>query len=76
MYEGDGYRVIFTLTSQWEGGYNANIRIENTGESVIENWYLGFDYQNRIANIWNAEIAANENGAYIIKNADGIRILQ
>lgn len=69
VYESDGYRVIFTLTGHWSGGYNANIRIENTGDTVIENWYLGFDKENGIANIWNAEIASDEDDGYTIKNA-------
>lgn len=38
VYENDSYKVIFSLTSQWDGGYNASVKIENTSESTIENW--------------------------------------
>lgn len=69
IYEAESFRVICSLTGQWDGGYNANIRIENTGNSVIENWYLSCEFQNEISNIWNAEIYQKENGKYIIKNA-------
>ena len=40
-FQGDGYSVYFTLSSYWSGGYNASIKIENTGNTTIENWNLG-----------------------------------
>ena len=69
VYESEDYRVIFTLTSYWDKGYNANIRLENIGEITLQNWYLCFDYDDSITNIWNAEIYSNEDNKYIIKNA-------
>ena len=54
VFEGGNYRVTFTLTSYWDAGYNAEVKLENTGESTIQNWYLGFDYNNSITDIWNS----------------------
>lgn len=68
VYEGENYRVTFTLTSNWDAGYNANVKLENTGDSTIQNWKLGFDYNNFITNIWNAEVSSNEGNEYVIKN--------
>ena len=68
VFRGENYRVIFTLTSSWDAGYNANVRLENTGDSTIQNWCLGFDYNNAITNIWNAEILSNSGNEYVIKN--------
>lgn len=68
VYEGEGFRVTFCLAGIWNGGYNANIRIENIGDSAIENWYLGFDWENVISDIWNAEVDSFENDQYMIKN--------
>ncbi len=68
IFVGNNYRVTFTLTSNWDTGYNANVKLENTGDSTIQNWYLGFDYNNSITNIWNAEISSNEDVEYVIKN--------
>lgn len=68
VFEGENYRVTFTLTSNWDAGYNANVKLENTGDSTIQNWYLGFDYNNSITNIWNAEVSSNEGNEYVIKN--------
>lgn len=68
VFEGGNYRVTFTLTSYWDAGYNAEVKLENIGESTIQNWYLGFDYNNSITNIWNAEISFNNEDEYVIKN--------
>lgn len=68
VYETDNFRVTFSLVGSWNGGYNAVIKIDNIGETVIENWYLGFSFSSNISNIWNAEIYSAESGDYIIKN--------
>lgn len=69
VYEGTNFKVKFTLFGYWQGGYNAGITIENTGETTIENWSLKFPFQDNISNIWNASIEKHQNGMYTIKNA-------
>ncbi len=69
-YIGENFNVVFSLANYWEGGYNANVKVENTGSSVIENWYLSFALDNRFSSIWNAEVVSNENGQYVVKNAN------
>ncbi len=68
-YTGENFNVVFSLANYWEGGYNANVKVENTGSSVIENWYLSFALDNNFSSIWNAEVVSNENGQYVVKNA-------
>lgn len=68
-YTGENFNVVFSLANCWEGGYNANVKVENTGSSVIENWYLSFALDNRFFSIWNAEVVSNENGQYVVRNA-------
>ena len=69
VYEGENFKVTFALSGYWNGGYNANVKVENTGKTVIENWTMEVDYAGAISNIWNAVIDSNEDGKYIIKNA-------
>lgn len=69
-YVGENFSVTFSLADYWEGGYNANIKVENTGSRVIENWYLSFALNNKLTTIWNAEVVSNENGQYVVKNAN------
>lgn len=68
-YLGENFKVTFFLSSYWNGGYNANVKIENTGSSVIENWYMKITLKSNLNNIWNAEVVGNENGNYVVKNA-------
>ena len=59
IYEGKNFNVTFTLTERWKGGYNATVKIENTGDDIIENWSLGMDYSGEVSNIWNAADSAH-----------------
>lgn len=68
-YFGENFKVTFVLSSYWNGGYNANVKIENIGSSIIENWYMKFTLNNNLTNIWNAEEVSNEKGKYVVKNA-------
>ncbi len=69
IFTGDGYSVEFTVESQWEGAFNATIKISNSSDTVIDDWSLEFELSNEITNIWNAGIQSHENNVYIIKNA-------
>ncbi len=68
-YEGENFRVTFTLSAHWEGGYNADIEIRNTGDTIIENWMLEIPYAGKITNIWNAVTSGQTADGCVIKNA-------
>ena len=68
IYESENYNVTFTLQSYWDSGYNAIIKIENTGDSILHNWCLVFDYSDNITNIWNAEVISNTESELTVKN--------
>lgn len=46
----------YTTTSQWGGGFTANVVINNNGTSAINGWTLGFSFpgDQKITNAWNA----------------------
>jgi len=69
IYEDGQCKITYTLNSHWESGYNAKIRIENTGENTVQNWALELTNNIRITEIWNAEIIIDEENNYIVKNA-------
>ena len=68
-YEGENFRVMFTLSAHWEGGYNADIEIRNTGDTIIENWMFEIPYAGKITNIWNAVTSGQTADGCVIKNA-------
>ena len=64
---GKGYEVEFKVISKWDGKFDGEILIRNTGKQTIESWALKFDSKQRINNVWNAELISTEEG-YIFKN--------
>ena len=53
--------VTYTTSSQWAGGFVANLTIGNTGTSAINGWTLGFTFpgDQRVTSWWNATVAQN-----------------
>ncbi|MCW6004171.1 cellulase family glycosylhydrolase [Micromonospora sp. CPCC 205371] len=52
----EGCRVQYTIASQWQGGFQANVQITNLGDA-ISSWSLGFAFPNsaqRLTQGWNA----------------------
>ena len=67
---GDGLPVVdFTLDSQWQSGYTANISITNDETAKIDGWTLEFDLTGGISSIWNAEILSVDGDHYTVRNA-------
>jgi glucuronoarabinoxylan endo-1,4-beta-xylanase len=51
-----GCTVQYTTTSQWGGGFTANVVITNNGASAINGWTLAYTFagDQKITNAWNA----------------------
>ncbi|NUR28971.1 MAG: glycoside hydrolase [Catenulispora sp.] len=58
-------RVSYTKTSEWPGGFTANVVITNSGTSAINGWKVGFSFpgDQKITNAWNA--TTNQSGAAV-----------
>lgn len=69
-YVYDGYEVTFEVTSVWDGAFNADVKIANTGDTTICDWVLSFDFDHAIQNIWNATVLEHTDNTYVIKNND------
>ena len=61
-------RYKFIITSTWDSGYNAVVRVENNSGTNVENWEIEMVYDGAIDSIWNASVSSHEDGKYIIKN--------
>ncbi|WP_225095370.1 cellulose binding domain-containing protein [Streptomyces sp. CoH27] len=49
--------VTYTVTSQWSGGFQADVRLTNTGSSPWNGWSLGWSFAGgqKITQLWNAD---------------------
>jgi hypothetical protein len=61
--------VTYTITNQWSGGFQADVRLTNTGSSVWNGWSLGWTFPDgqKVAQAWNAE-ASQSGSAVSAKN--------
>jgi hypothetical protein len=62
--------TTYAETNAWGTGFNGDIKIKNTGTTVINGWTMEFDMKANIVNIWNAVIVSHVGTKYVIKNAD------
>ena len=63
--------VTYTTTSQWPGGFTANVVIKNTGTSTISSWTLGFAFpgDQKITASWNTATNSQSGEAVTLTNA-------
>jgi hypothetical protein len=49
--------VTYTVTNQWSGGFQADVKLTNTGSSAWSGWSLGWTFPNgqTISQLWNAD---------------------
>ena len=40
IFEGNGFKVTYTVSSSWDKNQNIGITITNTGTETIENWAI------------------------------------
>jgi endo-1,4-beta-xylanase len=55
-----GCRVTYTVGSQWQGGFVADVNVANLGDPVAS-WTVGWSFGagQRVSNAWNATVAQN-----------------
>jgi hypothetical protein len=60
-----GCNVAYTVTGQWAGGFQGDVKITNTGGTAINGWTLKWTYANGqvITQLWNGTVA--QSGAAV-----------
>ena len=59
-YAATGCRVTYTVSSQWPGGFTANVSVTNLGDP-IDSWTLTWTFPagQRVTQAWNATVTSN-----------------
>jgi cellulose 1,4-beta-cellobiosidase len=65
---GTACHVVYTISSQWGGGFGAAITIQNTGTTALSSWTLTWAFANgqTISQLWNG--AETQSGANVTVN--------
>lgn len=60
---GSSCHVTYSVTGQWQGGFQGSLSITNNGSSTINGWSLVFSFANgqTITQIWNANDTQSGN---------------
>ena len=72
-----GCRVGYTIQSQWQDGFVADLTITNTTPSPINGWTLAWSFPatQRITNLWNAAWTQTGQAVSASSNADWNRVI-
>jgi lysophospholipase L1-like esterase len=61
----------FRATSVWQGGYQGEVTVRNTGTAPISGWTvrIALDGGGRITQVWNGALGTGSDGAATVRNA-------
>lgn len=68
LYKYDNFDIEYLIGSEWDGAQSVNVKITNTGEEPILNWYLKYNAGGTIENLYNAIIFSDSETGCVIKN--------
>lgn len=68
LYKYDNFDIEYLIGSEWDGAQSVNVKITNTGEESILNWYLKYNAGGTIENLYNAIIFSDSETGCVIKN--------
>jgi len=64
-----GMSVDFSLSSQWDAGFIAEMTIGNLSGASVDGWTIEFDAPFQITNLWNGQIVSHVGNHYVVRNA-------
>ncbi|MFG2043864.1 glycoside hydrolase family 11 protein [Dactylosporangium sp. NPDC048998] len=67
---GSGCRATYSVSSSWQGGFNADVAVTNTGSSTLNGWTVRMTLPSgqTIASLWSG-VNSGTSGAVTVKNA-------
>ncbi|MFC8846262.1 MULTISPECIES: cellulose binding domain-containing protein [unclassified Micromonospora] len=60
---GGGCTAAYRIVGQWQGGFQGEVTVRNTGTAALGGWTVRFTYAagQRITQAWNAEVTQSES---------------
>lgn len=62
--------ISYKITGQWDKHYNLEVTLTNLTDEKIDDWEIRVPVNFEIENIWNARITEEQDGEYMIHNAE------
>lgn len=61
VFQDENVRLIFDIVNSWDGGYQAELKLENISDSVINSWKINMMSSDMINDLWGADLHLSEN---------------
>lgn len=61
VFQDENVRLLFEVTNSWEGGYQAELKLENLSDSVLNSWKIQMTSSDQINDFWGADLHVLEN---------------
>ncbi|MDC0769934.1 cellulase family glycosylhydrolase [Streptomyces sp. HD] len=63
--------AVYTVSSDWGGGFNAEVKVTNTGSLPVKSWKVTWTWggAQKVTSMWNASYAQS-GGTVTVSNAD------
>ena len=61
MSQDENVRLLFEIINSWEGGYQAELKLENISDCTIDSWKINMSSSDVINDIWGADLQVSEN---------------
>lgn len=68
IYTYDTFNVEYIIENEWDGAQSVKMKITNTGDESILNWYLKYSSGGVIESLYNAVIYSNSETECILKH--------
>ena len=68
IYTYDNFDVEYQIDSAWDGAQAIKVKITNTGEESILNWYLKYNAGGTVENLYNALLYSDSATECVFKN--------
>ncbi|MDE6529711.1 MAG: cellulose binding domain-containing protein [Lachnospiraceae bacterium] len=60
-FQDENVRLTYEIVHLWEGGYQAELKLENISDSVINSWKINMMSSDIINDLWGADLQLSEN---------------
>lgn len=61
VFQDENVRLVLEIVNSWDGGYQAELKLENLSDSVLNSWKIQMTSSDQINDFWGADLHSSEN---------------
>ncbi len=60
VFQDENVRLIFEIVNSWDGGYQAELKLENISDCVLNSWKINMTSLDMVNDLWGADLHLSE----------------